>query len=114
MIFKKRIFFLVVASVASPPVEWDVLPASAADHAPPEGPTCELAALEIGVSGRVSAVSLEDDLRRWLAAIGIARGDRVTVLRRAPFGGPIHLRAHTGGEFAVDRGLAQRIRVELA
>ena len=34
------------------------------------------------------------------------------MLRAAPFGGPIHLRTHTGGEFAVDRALARSIHVE--
>lgn len=62
----------------------------------------------------VVGVSLEDDLSRWLAAIGVGRGDRVTVLRRAPFGGPIHVRTHTGGELAIDRALALAIRVERA
>lgn len=102
----------MVASVSSQPVEWDLVPPTSAARAEGGAGACTLAALEIGVAARVIAVSLEDDLLRWLAAIGIACGDRVTVLRRAPFGGPIHLRAHTGGEFAVDRALAQRIRVE--
>jgi ferrous iron transport protein A len=60
----------------------------------------------------VIAVALEPEILRWLAAIGIGRGDRVTVLRRAPFGGPIHLRTHTGGEFAVDRALARSIHLD--
>lgn len=104
----------MVASVSSQPVEWDLVPPSSAAHAEGEGRTAALATLGIGVVARVVAVSLEEDLLRWLAAIGIARGDRVTVLRRAPFGGPIHLRTHTGGEFAIDRHLAERIRVETA
>jgi len=78
--------------------------------AAPEPPR-SLAGLLPGSAGLVLAVELEDDLTRWLAAIGIACGDRVEVLRRAPFGGPIHLRTHAGGEFAVDRSLALQIHI---
>jgi ferrous iron transport protein A len=98
----------VIASASSASLDWE------ASAAPASGPLPSLAALELGVVGAVVLVDLEEDLMRWLAAIGIARGDRVTVLRRAPFGGPIHLRTHTGGEFAVDRSLALRIHVEPA
>ena len=38
-------------------------------------------------------------------------GEEVTVLRRAVFGGPLHLRAASGGEFAVARELAEKITV---
>lgn len=71
-----------------------------------------LASLETGRTGAVVEVSLEDGLRRWLEAIGIGCGDRITVLRRAPFGGPLHVRTHTGGEFALDRGLARCIHID--
>lgn len=71
-----------------------------------------LASLAPGESASVVAVTLEDEVVRWLEAIGIGAGDRVTVLRRAVFGGPIHLRTHAGGEFAVDRALAASIHVE--
>lgn len=77
-----------------------------------DGSSDRLAGLEPGAVGQITAVILEDELRRWLAATGIGCGDRVTVLRRAPFGGPIHLRTHAGGEFAVDRGLAHSIHVK--
>jgi ferrous iron transport protein A len=50
----------------------------------------------------------------WLAAVGLAIGDEVIVLRRAPFGGPLHVRTRAGGEFAIDRALAARIEVEPA
>ncbi|MFT3770261.1 MAG: FeoA family protein [Minicystis sp.] len=98
----------MIETVSSPPVDWEV--AQAAPSRPPR----TLAAIEPGGAGAVMSVELDEDLSRWLAGLGIARGDRVVVLRRAPFGGPIHLRTHTGGEFAVDRSLAQRIHVEAA
>lgn len=71
-----------------------------------------LASLAPGMSASVVRVVLEGELVRWLEAIGIGAGDHVTVLRRAAFGGPIHLRTRAGGEFAVDRVLAASIEVE--
>lgn len=85
---------------SSPRVETDV-PAA-------RGRTA-LASLAPGESASVVSVALDRDIVRWLEAIGIGAGDRVTVLRRAAFGGPIHLRTQAGGEFAVDRTLAASI-----
>ena len=36
------------------------------------------------------------------------------VLRRAPFGGPVHVRTSSGGEFALDRRIALAIEVVAA
>lgn len=62
----------------------------------------------------VTIRSLDGDAREldWLRAIGLFEGQRVRVLRRAIFGGPLHVRVASGGEFAVDRALAQHIGVE--
>lgn len=62
----------------------------------------------------VTIRALEGDAREleWLRAIGLFEGQRVRVLRRALFGGPLHVRVGSGGEFAVDRSLAKSIRVE--
>jgi ferrous iron transport protein A len=59
----------------------------------------------------VSAVELDRDLVAWLSAVGIREGEKVTVLRRAAFGGPLHVRTGAGGEFALGRPLARAIRV---
>lgn len=104
MTFNKTTLPLVTVRASVSPFDW-------ADSSDATGHTT-LADLRLGSPGKVVAVDLEDDLLRWLSAIGIGRGDRVTVLRAAPFGGPIHLRTHTGGEFAVDRALARSIHVE--
>jgi len=100
-------------------VDWNVSPpaparASVRDGrgAVTTGTPAALAALPPGTSAAVVRVALEGELVRWLEAIGIGAGDRVTVLRRAAFGGPIHLRTQAGGEFAVDRTLAASIHVE--
>ena len=71
-----------------------------------------LDALALGVEARVDGFdALDADLAAWLRAVGIAEGSRVTVLRRAVFGGPLHVRVSTGGEFALHRSLARAIRV---
>jgi ferrous iron transport protein A len=65
---------------------------------------CNARALIRGVEGDLEA-------QAWLAAVGIGCGEGVTVLRRAPFGGPLHVRTGTGGEFAIDVTLARTILV---
>lgn len=95
----------MIADAPSPSVGWDA-------SVEAFGSSCSLAAIAPGDACAVLAVELEQDLARWLSGLGISRGDRVIVLRRAPFGGPIHLRTHTGGEFAVARSLALRIHVD--
>jgi ferrous iron transport protein A len=96
----------------SPLVDWNVSPPVAAARPSVCDGRDRLAALPPGTSAAVVRVALDGELVRWLEAIGIGAGDRVTVLRRAAFGGPIHLRTQTGGEFAVDRSLAASIHVE--
>jgi ferrous iron transport protein A len=58
-----------------------------------------------------SSLDVEPDAKAWLAAIGLAHGEAVTVLRRAAFGGPLHVRTASGGEFAVGREVAKKILV---
>jgi ferrous iron transport protein A len=71
-----------------------------------------LDALPNRTTGRIRAIHLAAAGLGWLRAVGIFEGERVTVLRRAVFGGPLHLRTGCGGEFALDRGLAASIDVE--
>ena len=68
-----------------------------------------LAAVAAGEAVRIVSLGLDADLAAWLGAVGIAIGEQVTVLRRAAFGGPIHVRTSAGGEFAVARSLARAI-----
>jgi ferrous iron transport protein A len=70
-----------------------------------------LAAIEPGGEVCVTAVILETDLAAWVKAVGICEGERLTVLRRAAFGGPIHVRAQSGGEFALARSVAPSVLV---
>lgn len=73
-------------------------------------PPTSLAVAPLARSVRIARLELGGDAA-WLAAVGLAVGDEVTVLRRAPFGGPLHVRTGAGGEFAIDRALAARIEV---
>lgn len=70
-----------------------------------------LAAAEIGQRVRIVSAKLEDDIAAWLAAVGLAEGEDVTVLRRAALGGPLHVRLESGGELAVAREIAAKIEV---
>jgi len=72
-----------------------------------------LDAIALGAYARVVALRLEDDMVAWLRAVGIAEGEEIVLLRRAAFGGPIHIRTSTGGEFALARSLARAIGVHL-
>ncbi len=62
---------------------------------------------------KVSAIDVRCGASRNLACLGIHPGDRVSVIRRAPFHGPILVHVEeTGVEIAVGRGMASRIIVE--
>jgi ferrous iron transport protein A len=60
---------------------------------------------------RITSVDLEGEAAAWLGAVGLHEGEELTVLRRAALGGPLHVRCHSGGEFAVARDVARRISV---
>ena len=62
---------------------------------------------------RVVDVSQDREVTAWLAAVGLHEGEEVSVLRRAAFGGPIHIRTSDGGEFALNRHLARSVGVTL-
>jgi len=72
-----------------------------------------LASAEIGQRVRITRAELDHDVSAWLAAVGLAEGEEVVVLRRAALGGPLHVRLSTGGEFAVARDIAQHLGVEV-
>jgi ferrous iron transport protein A len=70
-----------------------------------------LASLTPGHRARITSLALSEREAAWLRAVGLGEGVEVTVLRRAPFGGPLHLRTGDGAELAVDRGLAGHVEV---
>lgn len=60
----------------------------------------------------IKALKLAAREADWLRALGLGEGVTVTVLRRAPLGGPLHVRVSGGVELAVDRELACHVEVE--
>jgi ferrous iron transport protein A len=52
------------------------------------------------------------EVRRSFNQMGIQPGDRVRILRRAPFGGPLMI-DNQGTHVAVGKQLAEQIRVEV-
>lgn len=72
-----------------------------------------LADVRPGTRVRVAEVALDPGVTRWLACVGIAKGDALIVLRRASFGGPLHLRRAGGGELAIARDVAACVNVDV-
>jgi ferrous iron transport protein A len=69
--------------------------------------------LPIASTARVISLRLDENEARRVRAVGVVEDEEVVVLRRAPFGGPVHVRMSSGGEFALDRSIAEAVEVEL-
>jgi ferrous iron transport protein A len=70
-----------------------------------------LSAAETDRRVTIERIDLEGEAAAWLSAVGLHEGEELVVLRRAAFGGPLHVRTSSGGEFAVAREVASLIRV---
>lgn len=68
--------------------------------------------LELRHEARVILIDGGQGVRAHLNSLGIHIGDWVRVMERAPFGGPVLIEVH-GTRFAVGRGLAAKVRVDL-
>jgi len=51
--------------------------------------------LSRGDSGSVMAINVEGELKKRFFALGLKEGTHIQVLRKAKFGGPMHLRVGT-------------------
>ena len=69
----------------------------------------DLQALQLAAP--ITALRMGEREAAWLRAIGLGEGVEVTVLRRAPLGGPLHVRVSGGAELAVDRELARNVEL---
>lgn len=69
--------------------------------------------LPLASTARVVAIALDESEARRVRAVGVVEDEAVVVLRHAPFGGPIHVRMSSGGEFALDRSIAEAIEVRV-
>ena len=67
---------------------------------------------EVTPKNEVVVVALESGrgVRSHLNTLGIHVGDHMTVMGRAPFGGPVLVEVH-GSRVAIGRGLARQIEV---
>ena len=75
--------------------------------------TRSLGELDPGAKGIFTRVSdSAPEMLRYLAERGIAPGDRLEVVERQPFGGPLLVR-FSSGEHAIGGGLAEAMRVEV-
>jgi ferrous iron transport protein A len=50
---------------------------------------------QVGQLGRITEIDADTDLKQRLAALGLREGFTVRVLRKASFGGPMHVRVGT-------------------
>lgn len=74
----------------------------------------KLVDLALDSSARVASFGLDESVVRRLRAVGVFENESIVVLRRAPFGGPLHVRTSSGGEFALDRRIASEIDVDIS
>ena len=72
-----------------------------------------LASLAVGSTAQVSSLALSEREAAWLRAVGLVEGISVTPLRKAPFGGPVHVRLSSGLELALDLELARAVLVQV-
>jgi Fe2+ transport system protein FeoA len=74
--------------------------------------TQPLTELEPQVTARIAQILNGHGALQYLHEIGMHSGDYVEVVRKAPFGGPIHIRCN-GQDFALGRELTAKILVEI-
>jgi DtxR family Mn-dependent transcriptional regulator len=104
---------LIAARLGDPTVDphGDPIPTAALQI--DEGQTRSLDELQPGAVGRFVRVSDSDpEMLRWLAGNGVALGDRLEVIDRQPFGGPVYVR---NGDRQLPLGgqLARAMRIEV-
>jgi len=105
---------LIAAKLGDPKYDPHGDPIPTRDLTIEEGSTVSLQALEVGDRGTFARVSDSDpDMLRFLAERGIAPGDRLEVVEKQPFEGPLFVRF---GEHVHVLGgaLARAMRVEVA
>jgi DtxR family Mn-dependent transcriptional regulator len=103
---------LIAERLGDPTVDPHGDPIPTLDYAIEERETHGLSDLTPGVAGRFVRVSDSDpEMLRYLAEHGIAIGDRLEVLDRQPFGGPVFV-CFGEREHAIGGALARAMRIE--
>jgi DtxR family Mn-dependent transcriptional regulator len=104
---------LIAAKLGDPTEDPHGDPIPTAELELPERQCVALQDLEPGASGRFSRVSDADPaMLRWLAEREVRPGDRLEVLERQPFGGPLTVKVG-GAEHVLGGGIAAAMRIEL-
>ena len=104
---------LIAARLGDPTLDPHGDPIPSASLQIDEGQTHSLDELQPGARGRFVRVSDSDPgMLRWLAEQGISLGDRLEVVERQPFGGPVYVRAG-GRDLPLGGQLARAMRIEL-
>jgi DtxR family Mn-dependent transcriptional regulator len=102
---------LIAARLGDPRVDPHGDPIPTVEFEIDEGPTTSLDELPVGAAGRFVRVSDSDpEMLRYLAEEGIALGDRLEIVGRQPFGGPVFVRFGER-EQALGGGLARAMRI---
>lgn len=70
-----------------------------------------LAELPVGVDGTVTGIVGDSPITQRLMEMGIVPGVRVRILKKAPFGDPLQVRAR-GYQLAIRKNEAQAIEVD--
>ena len=103
---------LIAARLGDPAVDPHGDPIPTAQLEIVEGQTRSLDELPVGAAGRFGRVSDSDpEMLRYLAEQGIALGDRLELVERQPFGGPVFVRFGER-EHPLGGGLARAMRIE--
>lgn len=106
---------LIAAKLGHPTIDPHGDPIPTADLRIVERATVSMETLDVGDTGRFVRISDSDpEMLRYLGARGIAPGDRVEVLDKQPFGGPLFARFGTAADVHPLGGrLAAAMRVEV-
>jgi DtxR family transcriptional regulator, Mn-dependent transcriptional regulator len=103
---------LIAARLGDPTVDPHGDPIPTADFGIEERSTLSLDEMAPGVAGRFVRVSDSDpEMLRYLAEHGIAIGERLEIVDRQPFGGPVFVRFGES-EHAIGGALARAMRIE--
>jgi DtxR family Mn-dependent transcriptional regulator len=104
---------LIAAKLGNPTHDPHGDPIPTADGEIERASSRPLGELEVGERGIFVRVSDSDpEILRWLSERGIAPGDRLEVLERQPFDGPLLVRFGSG-DHALGGGLVRMMRVEV-
>jgi DtxR family transcriptional regulator, Mn-dependent transcriptional regulator len=103
---------LIAARLGDPTIDPHGDPIPTVEFGIEERATCSLDEMAAGAVGRFVRVSDSDpEMLRYLAERGIALGDRLEVVDRQPFGGPVFVRFGER-EHAIGGALARAMRIE--